>query len=120
MFRATVRLCGAMNNNPSIWRCFLGCLLLFLSNHHAFALGVTGVIDGRVRDRQTKDPLPVVNVLMLGLNQGTVTDGGGAFKLANVRAGVYAVRFSMVGYRTVTVTDVVVIPDLRTTLSVEM
>jgi outer membrane receptor for ferrienterochelin and colicin len=88
--------------------------------HGVSARGVTGTIDGKVCDKRTKEMLSGLNVLISGLNQGAVTDERGTFKISNVRAGVHTVRFSLVGYRTIILTDVTVLPDLRTSLTIEM
>jgi outer membrane receptor for ferrienterochelin and colicin len=109
-----------MKKKELLHRTLLVWLYLTLCSYLGLARGVTGTIDGKVHDKQTKDALPVVNVLILGINQGTVTNDRGIFKIANVRAGVYSVRFSLVGYRSITLTDVNVLPDLRTSLNIEM
>jgi outer membrane receptor for ferrienterochelin and colicin len=94
--------------------------LVLVCNLIGFARGITGIIEGKVRDKLSKETLPAVNVLILGINQGTVTDEKGAFQISNVRSGVFEVRFSLIGYRTTMVTKVTVLPDLRTTLQIEM
>lgn len=82
--------------------------------------GITGIIEGRVRDKATKELLLSVNVMILGFDRGTVTDEKGFYKLGNIRAGDYDVRFSIIGYKTMIVTKVTVFPDLKTRLDVEL
>jgi outer membrane receptor for ferrienterochelin and colicin len=94
-------------------------VILFL-NLEGIARGVTGTIDGKVYDKHSKEFLPAVNVLIIGLNQGAISDNRGMFKIVNVRAGIYKMRFSIIGYREVIMTDVTVLPDLTTSLSVEL
>jgi outer membrane receptor for ferrienterochelin and colicin len=104
----------------SIPKTIIGMLFIIICSHYSFARGITGTIEGKVHDKLNKEALPAVNVLILGLNQGSVTDDKGAFQITNVRAGVYDVRFSLIGYRTIVVTKVTVLPDLRTPLNIGM
>ena len=82
--------------------------------------GITGILEGTVRDKQSKQSLPAVNVLILGLNRGGITDEKGQFHIGNIRAGDYDIRFSMVGYKTVQMNKVTILPDLRTRLNIEL
>lgn len=59
--------------------------------------------NGTVVDKGTSQPLPGVNVQVLGTKNSAVTDFDGAFKFTNVKAGSKVV-FSYVGYENVTVT----------------
>ncbi len=82
--------------------------------------GITGSLDGRVRDKQHNELLPSVNVTILGLNRGTVTDSAGYYAIGNIRAGDYDVRFSIIGYNTVIMKRVTILPDLKTRLNVDL
>ncbi|HEY4643134.1 MAG TPA: TonB-dependent receptor, partial [Bacteroidota bacterium] len=92
-------------------------LLVGSSGAHA---GVTGILEGTVKEKQSGQPLAGANVLIVGTEQGAATDADGFFQVPNVRAGAYQVRVSMVGYTTVTLDKVSVYPDLRTEVSVEL
>lgn len=62
----------------------------------------TGVIRGNVSDETSAEPIPFANmVLMSGGQQVTrcSTDFDGNFKLANVNAGVYDLKASVVGFQ---------------------
>lgn len=62
----------------------------------------TGVIRGNVSDETSAEPIPFANmVLMSGGQQvtGCSTDFDGNFKLANVSAGVYDLKASVVGFQ---------------------
>ena len=63
----------------------------------------TGTITGRVIDRSTQQPLPGVNVLVVGTQRGTQTQDDGTFRLAAVPAGTYQVRAQRIGYQAQTV-----------------
>ena len=97
-------------------------LLLFVGTggNTLNGMGITGILEGRVREKQTREPLVAVNILVAGTNQGGATDTEGYFRIYNIRAGVYDVRFSIIGYRPLTMKRVTILPDLRTRLDVEL
>jgi hypothetical protein len=76
--------------------------------------GITGKITGIVVDKETKNSLIGVNVLVLGTMLGAATDRNGEFVVLRVPPGEYSLRISMIGYREVLVTDVRVSGDLTT------
>jgi len=94
-------------------------VLLFLTCALAIA-GQTGKIAGRVVDAETHEPLVGANVMLVGTNLGTVTDIDGVYSINNIVPGRYSVAVSFVGYRRVTVTDVVVKIDLTTAVDVKI
>jgi len=104
------------------------CTILFLvvswgilmNDASGGTFGTTGVLEGRVRDKQTLEPLAGANVLIVGTTQGATTDTEGKYRIGNIRAGVYDVRFSIIGYKTVVMTGVTILPDLRTRQDVEL
>jgi hypothetical protein len=71
---------------------------------------ITGTIIGQVIDKQTNEPLIGANVVVLDTQLGGATDAQGRFRIERVPAGNYAVRALVIGYQTVTKTDVVVMP----------
>ncbi len=106
---------------PSATRLHGLVLLALLSvGPSSVARGITGTLLGVVRDRVTKQSLPAVNVLVLGLDRGVVTGMDGSYQIGNLRAGLYDVRFSMIGFKTVVITKVAILADLRTSLDVDM
>lgn len=82
--------------------------------------GTTGILEGRIRDKQTHENLIGVNVAIVGTQYGSVTDADGVYRVSNLRAGVYDVRFSIVGYKTVTMKKVTILPDLRTRIDLDL
>ncbi|MCS7155946.1 MAG: TonB-dependent receptor [Bacteroidota bacterium] len=76
--------------------------------------GTTGKIAGRVTDARTGEPLPGVNVVIVGTLQGAATDAEGYYTILNVKPGTYAVRASFVGYAPQTVENVRVQIDKTT------
>ncbi len=94
------------------------CFLLFALCSFAWA-GTTGKLSGRVLDKQ-KEPLPGTNVVIVGTTLGAATDLDGYFNIINIPPGKYTVRFSIIGYQTVAVQDVLVKTDNTTKLDAEL
>ena len=63
----------------------------------------TGVLEGRVTDAETDEPLWGAHVWLVDLDLGGVADARGEFAVERLPAGRYSVRVSHVGYRTVRV-----------------
>lgn len=80
----------------------------------------TGKITGRVVDQETKDPLPAVNVIVVGTNLGAATDMNGEYFILNVPAGTYSLRAEMIGYTPMIVQEVQVKVDLTTRQNFEL
>ena len=87
---------------------------------HRAGAGTTGVLEGRVVNQQSSEPLPGATVQILGTPLGAATDTEGFFLIANVRAGEYSVRFSAVGFRPVIMQKVAILPDLRTRMDIAL
>ncbi len=68
-------------------------------------------IQGTVTDAKTGEPLPGVNVFVVGTNLGAVTDLDGKYFVVNVPVGTYDVKASMIGYSPMLVKGVLVSLD---------
>ncbi len=99
---------------------FLACFTAGISGSAVLWAGTHGILDGKIKDKRSGEPLLGVNVVIVGTTFGIASDDGGFYRLANIRAGIYDVQFSLVGYKRVIVRRVTILPDLRTTVSVEM
>ena len=66
----------------------------------------TGRIAGIVIDKETGEPLPGANVVVVGTNLGAATDLNGEFLILNVPVGVYTVKASFVGYSDVSIENI--------------
>ncbi|MGB2868103.1 MAG: TonB-dependent receptor [Bacteroidota bacterium] len=86
-----------------------------LAAHVAFA-GTTGKIAGRVIDASTKQPLPSVNIQIVGTTYGAATDLDGNYFIINVPVGTYSLRASIIGYASRSVSNVRVMLDVTTTV----
>jgi len=80
-------------------------LVLALLPSLAFS-ATTGKIAGRVVDKDTKEPLPGVNIVIEGTLMGAATDEKGYYVILNVPVGTYSVRAQYIGYQTVTISNV--------------
>ncbi len=78
-----------------------------------------GSIAGTVQD-EYGEPLPGVNVIVVGTSFGAATDLEGRFRIDGLRPGEYSVRFSYVGFETKLFTGVRVRDGETTTLNVTL
>ncbi len=82
--------------------------------------GTMGILEGKVREKESRQPLPGVNVQIAGTGYGDATDEEGYYQINPLRAGSYNIRFSLLGYKTVVMEKLVVPPDIRTRIDVEL
>jgi outer membrane cobalamin receptor len=59
-------------------------------------------IVGRVVDLETGDPLPYVNIALIGTNRGTSSGPDGEFSITDVAAGPHSLQFTYLGYSVLT------------------
>jgi outer membrane receptor protein involved in Fe transport len=82
--------------------------------------GTTGKISGKITDAVNKEPLIGVNVLIMGTTLGAATDINGDYFIINIPPGTYEVRASLVGYNSVTITNVKVFVDQTTKMDFQL
>ena len=92
-------------------------ILLLSMQLHA---GVTGKIRGKVTDGSTGQPLPGVNIVLVGTQFGSASDMAGDFIIIGLPPGTYSIKASMIGYQEVIIEDVKVMTDLTTKLEIEL
>ena len=78
--------------------------------------GTTGKIAGKVTDKTTGEPLPFVNIIIVGTNLGAATDIDGNYVILNISPGKYNVKAQYIGYQPVLVENVSVSIDLTTSV----
>ena len=88
-------------------------VLIWIAAATAFA-GTTGKLAGRVTDR-AKQPLPGANIILVGTQLGAVSDMEGYYTILNIPPGRYQVRYAFIGYKTMTVSQILVTTDHTTT-----
>ena len=65
-------------------------------------------IKGTIIDKSSREPLEFINVMILGLNKGAVTDVEGHFTIEQVPPGIYRLQASAIGYKTITTPEYIV------------
>jgi hypothetical protein len=82
--------------------------------------GETGSLTGRVTDAHTQQPLFGVNVVVLDTDRGASSDADGAYMIRELPVGTYRIRFSYIGTKPRTVTDVVIKSASPTFVNVDL
>lgn len=78
-------------------------LLLFCNITISFLLAQpVHQVKGTVIDKSSRQPLEFINVMIVGLNKGGVTNAEGKFLIGQVPPGIYRLQASAIGYKTVT------------------
>ena len=62
-------------------------------------------IKGTVIDKNSRQPLEFINVMIIGLNKGSVTNAEGRFTIEQVPPGIYRLQASAIGYKNVTTSE---------------
>ncbi|MBN2410194.1 TonB-dependent receptor [candidate division KSB1 bacterium] len=97
----------------------LMCIFLFACTSITLA-GVTGKISGTIKDANTGEALPGVNVVLAGTTMGAATDVAGQYFIVNIPPGRYTVSASMMGYEILNKTEVIVSVDHTTPVDFEL
>ena len=95
------------------------CFLFFVMGIPVQA-GTTGKIAGSVIDAATKEPLIGANIIIEGTNLGAAADFDGNYFILNIPPGTYSIKASLVGYASVTFTNVNVSVDQTTKIDFEL
>lgn len=94
-------------------------ILLFIVVSISFSQ-TTGKITGKIIDKESREALIGVNVMLEGTTIGTVTDVDGNYLMLNVPVGTYNLLVRYVGYREITVKNLKAMVSFTTTQNVEM
>jgi hypothetical protein len=73
-----------------------------------------GSIQGKIVDGLDRCPIAGARVEIVGAALSALTDDGGVFRISNVPAGTYRLKFSLPGYVPMVKTDVIVWPKRAT------
>ena len=86
------------------------------------AQDLTATVRGVVLDKDSRQPLQAVNVLVMNTNppQGATTNADGSFKIEKVTVGRHTLRFSYVGYEDALVAELFISSGKETQLNIEM
>ena len=74
----------------------------------------------KLSDASTKEPLIGANIIIEGTNLGAATDFDGNYFIINIPPGTYNIKASLVGYSSVTFTNVKVSVDQTTKIDFEL
>jgi len=101
---------------------FVGCLFLYNPVYSFESEMITQTVRGRVTDKQTMQPLPGANVIILGSDpiRGTAADVDGHFTLRHTPIGRIDLLVSYVGYQEVLVANINHISGKETVLDIQM
>ena len=80
--------------------------LSFIISQISFGQNITQTVKGTITDKVSEKPLQGVTVVLL--NQKTQTNASGKYAFVNIPTGRVAITFSIVGYKTATVPEVLV------------
>jgi hypothetical protein len=86
----------------------------------AYSQEAGGEIFGKVTDAVSKQPLVGANVIFIGTTVGDATNIDGEFRIKNISPNTYQVRASLIGYNSVTKTDITVTSARPTQLDFEL
>lgn len=75
--------------------CFFGCLSALITAQPVHQ------IKGTIIDKTSRKPLEFINLLIMGMGKGSITDSLGHFTIDEVPPGIYRLQASAVGYKTV-------------------
>ena len=94
---------------------------LFCSTGSICSQNSDQTIRGVVVDRNSKYPLPGVNIILLdNIYMGTISNTDGEFNLEKVPIGRHTVQFSFIGYKPIVFPSVLVGSGKEVVLNVEM
>jgi len=82
------------------FNCLLFAAIIFFTIH-SFAQTISFKLEGRVYDRQNRQPLVGANVFLVDTQLGAATDSTGRFEITGIAAGQYKLRATMIGYESV-------------------
>ena len=82
------------------------------------AASAQATLTGTVVDGETGEPLLLANVYVEALSRGATTDLDGVYRIADLPAGTYTVRYSYAGYTVQRVSDVALVDGETRTLDI--
>jgi hypothetical protein len=87
--------------------------VMYLMPGRTFAVEI-GKIHGRVRDALSGEPLELVNVSLFENHEftpyGTTTDSTGQYVIFDVPVGTYSIEFSFIGYKSLLMDSIEILP----------
>ncbi|MFH1942219.1 MAG: TonB-dependent receptor [bacterium] len=81
---------------------------------------ILNTIQGRVTDASSKKSLSSANVFLSGTTIGASTDKNGEFIISNIADGIYDLKCMFIGYKTVSIDDIILSENARLYHDIEM
>ncbi len=106
-------------NYNSIMKRLSALLLLFCTAISLLSAQPIHQVKGTVIDKNSREPLEFINVMITGLNLGAVTDAEGHFTIEKVPPGIYRLQATAIGYKSVT-TPEYILSTKNLNISIEM
>ncbi|MBK7107313.1 MAG: TonB-dependent receptor [Ignavibacteriae bacterium] len=95
-------------------------LIIFLLFQSIISAQNTGKIQGKVIDKNLKDALPGVNIIIEGTYYGAATDYNGNFVIEKITPGKYTVKATLIGFKQMVFTGIEVLSNKTTLLDINM
>ena len=83
-------------------------------------LSQTGTMSGLIRDVATHQPLPGVNVFIIGTEIGGATNENGRYRIEGIPVGSFNVEVTMIGYEIVSRANVHIVPQRISTVNFDL
>lgn len=83
-------------------------LILILISANTFSQSNTGIIKGKLIDRETQNPVTDANIQIVDTYDNTITDKNGEFSFNNINLGNYELKITAPGYFPIIKSDLVV------------
>ena len=97
----------------------LGVIFILLFSTYALTQQ-TGIIAGKITNKESGDPIPGANVTVQGTSAVGASSIKGKYKLEKVPPGTYTLISQMLGYTTTKVESVLVVADSTTSVDIQM
>jgi len=95
-------------------------ILIILTSTHYLIAGTTGKVRGIITDGTTGQPLIGANIILENTFLGAAANLKGEYYIINVPPGIYTIRATMMGYKSLRIQNVRVSVDLTTTINISM
>ncbi|MBO9635792.1 MAG: TonB-dependent receptor [Chitinophagaceae bacterium] len=106
-----------MKRSPLLfWVLFLNLATLMIAE----AQTNTQTVTGTVFDKASERPIPNVSVQLAGSNMGARTDSSGRFVLHNVPLGRQQISFTSIGYKTITIPEILITAGKQVVLDIPL
>lgn len=86
----------------------------------AFAQLSTGKVEGTVRNKETGQPLPGVQIQIEDTRLGNVTNADGYYFILNVPPGRRSIVFTLLGFQKTTIANQLILAGQTTTINSEL